>query len=320
MTASARFWIGAAAVAVVGCAAMLALPRAFGLGWLAATFLWSGLAIGSIGYLLMMRLIGGAWRDALQPALERGAASLPIAIASTVPLIVGMAKLYPWVDAPEPGFRGLWLTPLGFGLRSALLFALLFAVLRWRSTVAAIIGLIGIALPGSLVATDWAMSLDPSFHSSDFGLQALGMAFTLALAVAIIRAPGRAGGVPGALLLTLLMFWCYFDYLQFFILWSGNMPDSARWYLVRGASGWVEVEFVAVALHAGPLLALLSPAIRRSNRWLPVLAIAVIAGEMLHAGWLVLPAADPPSLVSVCAGLAAFLIIGAASLRLGKAA
>jgi hypothetical protein len=229
-------------------------------------------------------------------------------------LLIGMARLYPWVTAPPSGFRGAWLTPFGFGLRGVLWFAILFAANRSRSTIGAVLGLIALVLLGTLVAIDWAMSLDPDFHSSGFGLQALGMAFTLALAVAMLRTGDFANGVPGALLLTLLMLWCYFAYLQFLILWSGNFPPSAAWYLVRASGTWSVVESAAVALHAAPLLALLSPAIRRSALWLPRLALAVIAGELLHAAWLILPAVGAVTLASGFAALAAFAIVGAAML------
>ena len=34
------------------------------------------------------------------------------------------------------------------------------------------------------------------------------------------------------------MFWAYVAYSQFLVVWSGNLPGQAAWYLHRNAGGW----------------------------------------------------------------------------------
>lgn len=309
-----------------GALATLLFPGAAGHAWLAALFFWSGVPVGSIGLLLMMTLVGGAWRQRLAAPAAQGAAALPVAAAAMLPLLVVMGAVYPWTARSLEGFRGAWLQPWAFVLRTLLWFAGLGAILFLlgrrpeRAPAVAAAGLIFLVAIGSLIAVDWLMSLDPGFHSSGFGLQALTVQFTVAVMLAAIRAvrlaPDETGTV-GALMLALTMLWLYFAYLPFFIIWSGNAPAGARWYLVRAEGGWGAVIAVAVALHGLALLALLSSRVRRSSPALQACAGASLAGNALYAAWLVLPAAGPLAPVSAALFLLALVVIGVPTLLAG---
>jgi hypothetical protein len=91
------------------------------------------------------------------------------------------------------------------------------------------------------------------------------------------------------MLLTLLLFWGYFQFMPFLIVWSGNLPDSVGWYAARATPGWQAELAVASLLGAAPLFALFAPQVRGSKRWLGVCAAAVLAGRALEFGWLALP-------------------------------
>ena len=154
-------------------AAVLADPRMALRAWLAAAFFWSGVPIGAIALLMMMRLIPGIWSSELGVAVEAATMLMPVAALVLVPVLLGTGALYPWAgEAPRTGFRGLYLSQPFFSIRSVAWFALLcvlafllIARRRW-STPVSCVGLIVYTVVSTFIATDWLMSLDPEFNSS----------------------------------------------------------------------------------------------------------------------------------------------------------
>ncbi len=62
----------------------------------------------------------------------------------------------------------------------------------------------------------------------------------------------------GKLMLALVMVWAYFNFSQFLIIWSGNIPEETGWYIDRMQLGWGVVGMVLVLFHfAAPFLILL---------------------------------------------------------------
>lgn len=313
----------AGAAAAIGALLVLLWPATLGHPWIAAMFFWSGVPVGSLGFLLMMRLMGGSWRTILAPAMADGVRGLLVPAIGTIPLLAAMGRIYPWVHHAEAGFRGAWLAPVPFIVRSLVwwlgLGGLIFAIGRHPGSKAlAVVGLVFITLLGSLIAVDWMMSLDPDFHSSGFGLQSLSIQFTVALAVAIWRAPVDKEGMVGALLVTLIMLWGYFDYLPLLIIWSGDAPAGAAWYLARGVGGWKGVGLIAATIHAIVFAALLSPTVRHSTTPMRIIAIAVLAGNALQVAWMVLPADGVVEPLGVLVFLVALLLLGTATLMCGR--
>lgn len=296
-----RLWSGVGlclcAISVCG---FLWAPQAALPAWLAGAFFWSGIPVGSLGLLMMMRLIPGAWSDELRLFAEAGTMLLPLAALSFLPVLAGMGFLYEWAKvSPEGAFQAFYLTPWFFVLRSILWFALLaglsflFLTRRVGAVALSCIGLILFIVLGSAIAIDWLMSLDPKFHSSVFGLYALSTQMTVALvwmiAASLVSAHHpKTTGVLGALMLTVLLIWTYLAFMQYFILWSGNLPHDVLWYRRRGTGLWSFLEEAMAALHLGPLLLLILP-LRNSRTWLLGLGGAVLLGKVLETAWLVLP-------------------------------
>ena len=288
-------------VALAAGALLLALldTRSALTGWLGAAVFVQAIPTGGLILLLMMRLIRSKWRDDLRGPAVAASALWPLAALVFLPVLIGMGAIYPWLaHAPESAFAQIWLNPIFFALRTIGWFAL-FAVLAWRTLGSEIsegfasVALIALVLYASLVAVDWLMSLDPAFASSGFGLQILAFEISTALAVMILlrlaQGAPRSPGVLGGLLLTLLLLWAYFQFLPFFISWSGNLPPATGWYLARADAGWVIALSCAAGLGGVPLFALLAPEVRKSPRWLGWLAASVVAGKAIEFAWFALP-------------------------------
>jgi hypothetical protein len=305
---------------------------AFFRGWLAAFIAVSAVPIGALAVLFFATLVPGEWAEELAPALTRAAATLPLVTLFLVPILVGVPWIYPWAGAAEAGIKGAAMTVPLFVLRAIVYFglwiALAFLQRRRGGTAVAASGLILWALTGSLAGIDWAMSIEPDFHSSVFGLFFLAHQLVAGLAFAIIAAPlpHRRPGALGAVLLSTCLLWAYLGAMQFIIIWSGDLPDETSWYLARVAGGWTAVLW-AIFFLAGaiPFALLLSAKGRSSPACLLAAAGSMLVARALEAAWLVLPAFTPSLLAIVAfigatAGMGGLLlaVFGGSKLRLGR--
>ncbi|MGN6136975.1 MAG: hypothetical protein ACTHOU_21035, partial [Aureliella sp.] len=133
--------------------------------------------------------------------------------------------------------------------------------------------------------------------------------------------PGRA--VPekkladlSSLLLAMLLLWAYFSLSHFLIMWSGNLPDEAEYYLVRSASWWgVVTPLLAVLGFVVPFLCLLSYRFKRSPKMVGSLALSLLVVRAVELAWFILPADDNAS-----AALRGRLMIPALVLAVGVVA
>lgn len=292
-------------------------------GWLGAAVFIQALPVGALILLLIMRLVRGRWEDDLHGPASRLAALLPLAALAFLPVVVGMPAIYPWFhEPPASEFARLWLSPPFFVLRTAGWFVLASLVLRRALSSAlsefqAALGLIVLVLGSSATAVDWLMTLAPDFASSGFGLQLLTMEVCAALTALILLVSTSTGprhtAVLGGLLLTLLLLWAYMQFFPFLIIWSGNLPDGAAWYLVRDTLGWNSAIIIAALLGGVPLLALLGPSVRANPRWLVPLSMCVLAGKAIEFAWFALPGRGP---IGVFAFILALAGLGALSIAI----
>src|SRR6185369_690268 len=90
------------------------------------------------------------------------------------------------------------------------------------------------------------------------------------------------------------MLWAYFNFSQFIITWSGNLPEEIPWYLKRSAEGWKFLAIALVVLHfALPFVILLSRDLKRNRRRLAMIAGAVFFLRFVDMFWMVAPAFSP---------------------------
>ena len=98
----------------------------------------------------------------------------------------------------------------------------------------------------------------------------------------------------GALLLTLVIFWAYLAFSQYLIIWYGNLPSEATWYLERFSGGWVWlILLVAVVQFILPFAVLLSLRAKRNLGLIAGLSAAILAARWLDDYWQVMPAFYP---------------------------
>jgi hypothetical protein len=294
--------------------------------WLLGFCLWGGIGIGSIGILLLQYLTGGAWGVVIRRILEASSRTLPIVFLLFLPILIGAGSLYGWTH-PKPGdkimeIRDAYLNYPFWALRAVLYFLLwgVMAVLlnRWSKQVddtgdwsllqkaSRFSGptMVFYVLLVSFAAIDWTMSLDQHWYSTIWGLLfVVGWALAAFAFVIVIlawlstRAPmNRVVGKRhfhdlGKLVLALVMVWAYFNFSQFLIIWSGNLPEETQWYITRMSGGWGVIGVALIVLHfAFPYLVLLSRDIKRNAKYLAMLAIFILFMRLVDLYYIIGPA------------------------------
>jgi len=319
--------------------------EAFFRSYLTAYLFWFGLGAGCLGLLLLHYIVGGGWGDLIRPMLEAGAGTVPFLALLFVPLLFGLAALYPWTRADLLAsdvvlrHKHAYLNVPFFALRAAGCFALwswLFRRLRRRpgpddaagaaaAVKLAAVGLLLMFLTLTVAAIDWTMSLEPHWYSTVYplllicGHAASALAFAIA-ALAVVgdgrrlaeTVPSKPFADVGNLLLATVMLWAYAGFSQYLIIWSGGIPLEISWYIRRQNGIWFAGGLAMIAaMFALPFVLLLVRRNKTRLERLTGIALVVVAGRYLEAFWLVKPAAPSAPAVHWLDAAAALAIGGA---------
>lgn len=312
-----------------GCIVGLVLvPRETLAAWLVCWLSWGAIPIGALGAAMMLALVPGSWRDLYREPFALGAALMPVAALAALPLLAGVKLIYPWTDPAIggvfTGFKAAWLSTPFFVIREAVIVSAL-TLLAWllltageRSKAAmAAAGILAYGLLGSIVGIDFAESTEPRFHSSIYGLFALTSQWLVAIAFGVFlgfwrnRKPAPFAGA--GVLATAILLWGYMHAMQYIVIWSGNIPAEAHWYIVRGAGPWRAIGWAGFALQAiVPFILLLAPSIRNNPLRMMGVGGMILLAAPLQQAWMILPGLGAYSWASIP------LIIASSAAMLGS--
>ena len=298
--------------------------------WLFGFIFWSGIGIGSLGLLLLQYLTGGSWGVIIRRIIEAGSRTLPIIILLFIPLLIGTGSLYQWMH-PAAGdeilkHRAAYLNHTSWGIRAvvylAVLFIMQFLLNKWSkqqdesnnfdgahgflTKMSRFSGptMVFFVLTVSFAAIDWVMTLDQHWYSTMFGLLfVIGWALSaLSFSVAILawlsdKEPmrhivnKRHFHDLGKLMLAFVMVWAYFNFSQYLIIWSGNLPEETQWYITRSEGTWGIIGGVLIFFHfAFPFLMLLSRDLKRDAKWLALIALFILVMRLVDLYYIIGPA------------------------------
>jgi hypothetical protein len=299
--------------------------------WLVAWIGVGAIPLGVLGVLMTSYLVRRPWTESMHEIMVAATSVLPVLAVLLVPVLVGMKQLYPAASGGHslPAFKAVYLAPWFFVLRTIVTFVVLWLLALWQRATwgdsgrmmrSASVGLIVYALLVSFAGIDWVESLEPDFHSSEYGLIYLcfvlldGTAFAILVGLASGRRIGATKGYS-ALLLSVVLLWAYVHAMQYIVIWAGNIPDEAIWYIKRSSNGWqVVLAVIAVGQFVFPFFALLNSSVRSSRSWLLALCGVTLAMRCWEASILILPAIDNIAPLMVGLMLAAALTVVAVSL------
>ncbi len=301
-------------------------PGDFFHGYLIGFLFWLGLALGSMAFLMLQYLTGGAWGIVTRRTFESATRTLPLLAALFIPLAFGLPYLYDWArpDLVQHDdllrHRAAYMNPAMFLLRAAVYFAvwIVFSYFlnRWsREEDEKLAGeprkLARLSAPGLILyvftitfaAVDWAESLQTKWYSTIWGFLFVAGECLTAIAFAILamwllskREPMSRVLKPshfhdlGKLLLMMVMVWAYFSVSQLLIVWIGDLPHEISFYLPRFATswGWLGVALIVVQFFV-PFLLLLSRPLKRNAVLLSAVVVIVLFMRYMDLVWIVLP-------------------------------
>jgi hypothetical protein len=108
------------------------------------------------------------------------------------------------------------------------------------------------------------------------------------------------------------MVWAYLSFMQYLIIWSGDLPEEVTWVASRTRGGW---QVLAVALvtfqFALPFSLLLFRTIKTRRRSIIPICALILGLRFIEQYWLVAPAFSPGHLHLNPWLLPTFLTLGA---------
>jgi len=339
-------------IGVIGIAACFA----FGLrsretamqAYLLAYLYWLAIALGSLSLLMLQYVTGGRWGLTIRRLLEAASGTLPAMLVLFIPILLHLRILFPWADPTLVAGDEIllkkvaYLNPGAFTIRALVYFAIWIVIsrllIRWsrrqddnadpalerRLRRLSAPGLVLYSLSVTFASFDWAMSLEPHWFSTIYGVLYGAGAAVAAMTFATVvlsrlapRGPHAAFLKPetvgdlGNLTLAFTMFWTYISLSQFLIIWSGHLPEETPWYFVRMHGGWGVVGAGLFILNfALPFLFLLSRATKRNLNKMGRLALYILIVRFMDLLWIVAPAFSPDAFRLGLPELAAMAGIG----------
>jgi len=319
--------VGVVFLLLLGVGAIINRPQFFH-SYLVGYLFWAGIALGSLALLMLQHLTGGHWGLVIRRVLEAATRTLPLVAVLFLPIIIGAHHIYPWTHDEEmsktPALAQkarLYLNMPGFVGRAVLYFALwgtlAYLMNKWsweqdrtaerrftkRMRMLSGPGIMIFVLTVTFASVDWAMSLNPEWFSTIYGLLFVGAwaLSALAFAIAMMALVGRREPLArvvrpnhfqdlGKLMLAFVMLWAYFSFSQYLIVWSGNLPEEIQWYLPRVSGGWGAIALSVVIFHfALPFMLLLSASLKRDAGKLLILAIVILIIRQVDFFWMIAP-------------------------------
>lgn len=312
------------ALGAVGCVVGYLQNRAqFFESYLVGWVFWLAIAVGCLAWAMIQHLTAGGWGLVMRRSFEAGSRTLPLLALLFLPFLLGMDELFSWARPEVMAHdellqkKEIYLNVGAFWGRAVVYFVIwgVLAVLLSRnsrlqdggdddrSTVRmrklSGPGLVIYVLVCSFASYDWLMSLEPHWFSSLYGLYfvvstGLGaMTFIILVAWYLSRHEPMRDVVEakhfhdyGKLTLALIMIWAYFALSQYLIIWSGNIPEFASWYVQRNTGGWKAWSVLLVVFHFFvPFVLLLSRSLKRNPALLAGVALYLLAMRWADLHW-----------------------------------
>ena len=318
-----------AAAAVVGIGVSF-LPgvwhaEQFYFSWLVAFLFFMSLGLGALFFVLIHFATKSGWGVVVRRLAENTAAALIVMFLAFLPIWFGVNKLYHWTDTEHLDailMEKTWYLDTTKFLARALAYFVIWSFLafwfrsgsvrqdttgdpeltrkrvKWAGP-----GIIVFALTTTFAAFDWAMSLDPHWYSTIFGVYFFSgslvcvFAFLSLVLVGLRRAGCLEGFVTaehlhdvGKLLFAFVVFWTYIAFSQFFLIWYANIPEETIWYLHRMEGSWRQMSILlAVGHFIVPFFFLMSRHIKRNQLLLSIGASWMLLMHFIDLHWLVMP-------------------------------
>jgi hypothetical protein len=323
-----------AGLAGLGALVCLALSLAEGgaqrfyFSFLVAFMFATTLGLGALFFVLLQHAVSAGWSITLRRLAENLAGALPFVLpVFLLVLMFGIHHLYDWSheDAASDHFlmhKLGYLSSGAFTVRALIYMALWIAMaliflrhsvrqdetgdrsisLKLRTLSYPAIAVFALSL--HFAGLDWAMSVDPHWFSTIFGVYIFAGSLVSAFALLSLLAVAiRWSGLVskdiittehlhdiGKLTFAFTAFWAYIAFSQFFLYWYANIPEETMWYAHRWEGSWKSVSILlGLGQFVIPFFFLMSRHIKRNPLTLSLACVWILFIHYVDMYWLVMP-------------------------------
>lgn len=308
---------------------------------------WSDLPLGALPLVMIYHLTGGSWGASSRKILEALSDLTLTIFLFFIPIIFGLNFIYPWTNpeiasSPKIQHKHFYLNSTSFCIRSIFYFLcwlLLNRAIQRFSKVEESVpsiedkvkaknisagGLVLLAMLSTFASIDWQMSVEPKWYSTIYGMifcigQSLSSFSFCLVAFGFFSKqeklenffPKKTLRDLGNILLTLIMVWAYLSFMQYLIIWSGNLPHEVIWFNHRIQGGWVWlILMVFLFQFSAPFILLLFRASKDSPTRLAFLGGLVFLFRVIDHYWMLMPGLMPDHFVLTWQSISTWLGLG----------
>ncbi|MCC9608888.1 quinol:cytochrome C oxidoreductase [Blastopirellula sp. JC732] len=330
--------------------------RHFFFAYLTNYLFFLSIALGALGFIALQHLTRAGWSASVRRITEIIAMTLAPMALLFLPILFsvlsGSHSLYEWNNSELVATNHVlagkapYLNSTFFAIRAVLYFAVWIAAARFffaKSTAQDESGdpsltlrmesksplvVAAFALTVTFASIDWAMSLDPMWFSTMYGVYFFAGAmvaffsFTL-ICCSVLQSWGKLTEVItveryhdlSKFIWGFTLFWGYIAFSQYLLYWYGNIPEETGWYLVRQNDAWRNVSLLLLfGMFIIPFLGTMGRAVRRNRALMVAWAIFLLVMHWVDIFWLVMPQYSPDKLpfgpmeIACLIGLGGFFI------------
>jgi len=305
------------AVGLVLCALGFFLDRGhFFRAWLISFWLFLGISLGSLAFVMIQHLTGGQW-GVFRRVFEASSRVLPLLAILGLPILLGVQDLYPWAHPDLVAkdeilrHRALYLNTGFFVVRYVIYFAVWIGFATLLNNLSAKqddgdvsvnirlqrlsgAGLVAYAIAVMFAGIDWIMVLNPHWYSTLFGFLSMGghgleaLSFTIIVSAFLVKREPFLGFLKphhfhdlGKLSLAFVMLYAYFNFSQYLLTYAANLVEEVPYMMARVQHGWQFLAIFLVVFHfILPFLFLLNRDLKRRPH-----RILWLAAWILFARW-----------------------------------
>lgn len=296
--------------------------------YLPSYLFWFEIAAGSLGVLMLQYVTGGEWGLMIRRPLGAAARTLLVMAVLFLPIVAGLSHIYPWANHdlmthdPVLSQKVQYLN-FPFWIGRTVLYFVLWILWAWRVRVLSLrfyedrspytelsrrkwaaSGLLMFVLTATFASIDWAMSLEPKWFSSMYGITFIvscglsSFAFVTFFLTRLADTPAMRGILRpshlrdlGNLMLAFTMLWAYTGFSQYLLIWYANLKEEIPYYLTRQHGAWGFIAICLVLFHFFlPFFMLLMRAIKDRAQTIAVVTVIILVMRYVHIYWLVAPA------------------------------
>lgn len=285
------------------------------------------IGVGSLALVALEYLVGATWSTPFRRITENIASLTPVLIILVIPLFFGLHDLFHWTHTEVVEHdkilqaKSPYLNVEFFAIRTAVclfLWFLFYFLITGNSrkqdsdgdpkytkrnitlsTIFAPVFVITI----TIAAIDWAMSLEPHWFSTIYGVYYFAGTIVAALAATtyVSIKLWENGFLTseinekhfyslGTLMFGFNVFWAYIGFSQFLLIWYADLPEETFWMMHRWEGSWKFVSIGLVFFHfVLPFLILVGRNAKTNTSLLRYMAPWMLVAHALDLYWLIFP-------------------------------